>query len=141
MPKEEKPIKYVKDVEVQMGNRKIDGRNLKRKSVADDKALNITASGVDDNAITQAKMADNAVGKAEVKYETATLAFNESDTSKTATVTVNSIVIGFYVSAITGGPAFADLKLSISSTTLTGTRAVACGAGTAVTYTIILLKA
>ena len=140
MPKERESIKYIESKEIAMKEGRLDGRKLKRKSVEDDKAYNITAGDVGDNSITKIKMADDAIGKNELDFETATLVFGADDTSKTATITINSIVIGFYVSAVTGTPAFADLKLSISGTTLTGTRAAAPGTSNAITYTIILLK-
>jgi hypothetical protein len=101
---------------------------------------NKTSGSVPDNSVGQAQMKDDAIGKAELNYELATLAFGAADTSKTASITTASQIIGFYASVVTGAPASSDLLLEISGTTLTGTR-VAPGVGTAITYVVILLKA
>ena len=79
--------------------------------------------------------------QSDIGYEIATLAFGAADTEKTATVTAGSIVIGQYVSAMTGTPAASHCKLSIATTTLTGTLTAAPGTGNALTITVVLLKA
>ncbi len=100
----------------------------------------IPGSTVSDNSITNAKMADDAIKQAELDTEIVTLAFGSADTSKTASVTSGSIVIGVYDSVVTSTPATGELQLSISGTTLTGTRSAAPGGAAAITYTVILLK-
>lgn len=119
--------------------RRIDGRRVTRKTVGDDKAIGITAAGVQNNSITSAMLQSNVVSQAKLKYETATLVFGSADTSKTASVTTGDIILGFYVSAITSTPVASDIVLSISGTTLTGTR-IAPGGAAAITYIITLLK-
>lgn len=101
-----------------------------------------TMSG--DVTITNAGVAtigDAKVNKTKLSYETATLAFGETDTSKDATITSGSIIMGFYASAKTGTPSAKLLTLSISGTTLTGTLDAAPGTGNSITYTVVLLKA
>lgn len=111
--------------ELNVPEKNIEGRNLRRKSIASDKLL----SPVD--AAT--------IGKTELKYETATLVFGATDTVKTATITTGSIIFGWYASAYTT-PANSWLKLEISGTTLTGTLTVAPGTSNSLTITIILIK-
>ena len=77
----------------------------------------------------------------DIGYEVVTLQFGASDTSKTATVTSGSIILGYYVSAITGTPGAKLLTLSISGTTLTGTIDSNPGTGNSITYIVVLLKA
>lgn len=93
------------------------------------------------NTVNQAAMADSAVGNAEWKYEAVTLAFSSGDTSKTATVTSGSTIIAVYESVVTSTPAQGELQLSVSGTTLTGTRSASPGGAAAITYTVTLLKA
>ena len=81
------------------------------------------------------------VNQAKLSYETVTLAFGESDTTKDATITSGSIIMGYYASAKTGTPSAKLLTLSISGTTLTGTLDAAPGTGNSITYTVVLLKA
>jgi len=100
---------------------------------------NITATIAADS-ITSAMIASGAVKQSELAYEVAILAFASGDTSKTASVTAGSIVIGVYESTVTSTPATGELQLVISSTTLTGTRSAAPGGAAAITYTVILLK-
>ena len=97
---------------------------------------NMFSSGV----VDQAAIGAAAVGQSELKYETATLAFGSGDTSKTASVTSGSIIIGVYSSVVTSTPAYGELQLSISGTTLTGTRSATPGGAAAITYTVVLLK-
>jgi len=96
--------------------------------------ITITNTGV-------ATIGDAKVNKTKLSYETATLAFGETDTSKDATITSGSIIMGFYASAKTGTPSAKLLTLSISGTTLTGTLDAAPGTGNSITYTVVLLKA
>jgi hypothetical protein len=107
-----------------------DGREQARTSVDSDKLLN-----------PQGAISSGSITKTMLKYETATLIFSSADTVKTTSITSGSVIFGFYVSAISGAPAFADLLLSISGTTLTGTRATAPGGSATITYTIVLMKA
>lgn len=134
-----KEIGYVEDVEMREDSKKVDGRALTRKSVQDDKLRSVQS--ISDNTITNAMMTDDAIKQAELDYETATLAFGSGDTSKTASVTSGSIIIGAYSSSVTSTPAYGELQLSVSGTTLTGTRSAAPGGAAAITYTVILLKA
>jgi hypothetical protein len=118
-----------------------DGRGFARKIVGNDKLLN-PQGAIANNSITQAMMTNASIGQAQLRYETVQLAFGSGDTSKTASVTTGDIVIGVYMSTVTGNPASgaAFVQLSISGTTLTGTLAAAPGGATAVTYTVVLLK-
>ena len=100
----------------------------------------VPAGAIGADSITQAMIAAAAVGISEYKYETATLTFASGDTSKTATITSGSIVVGVYSSTVTSTPAYGELQLSISGTTLTGTRSASPGGAAAITYTVILLK-
>lgn len=133
------PIMFIEDAPDSPGASRIDGRLVKRKSVTDDKLQNI--SSIADNTITNAMMTNDAIKQAELDYETVTLAFDSGDTSKTASVTSGSIIIGFYTSSVTSTPATGELQLAISSTILTGTRSAAPGGASAITYTVVLLKA
>lgn len=138
-------IRYVPNAEVERPafEKRVDGRDLVRKTVGTEKlATTIGTADIASNAVTNIKMADDAIKQAELDTEIVTLAFGSGDTSKTATVTASSIVIGFYASTVTGNPASgaAFLQLSVSGTTLTGTLSAAPGGATAVTYTVILLK-
>jgi len=81
-----------------------------------------------------------AITSPKIAYETATLAFGASDTTKTATVTAGAVIFGYYVSAKTGTPGAKLLTLSIDGTTLTGTIDSAPGSGNGITYTVILIK-
>ena len=136
------PMKTVEPADPPIGARRSDGRDLGRRSVESDKVRDsgITTTEIAADAVTKAKMADDSVGTNELDYETVTLAFGSGDTSKTATVTSGSIVIGVYSSTVTGTPVYGELQLSISGTTLTGTRSAAPGGTAAITYTVILLK-
>lgn len=133
-------MKTVENAAYEPANQREDGRLIARKTVGDDKTYNITATNVAANSVTQAMMTSGSVGQSQWKYEVATLAFASGDTSKTASVTSGSIVIGCYSSSVTSTPAQGELQLSISSTTLTGARSAAPGGAAAQTYTIILLK-
>ena len=124
--------------ELKIPDKKFDGRNIARKSVADDKLVNV--SSIASNAITNAMMTDDSIKQAELDYETATLAFGSADTEKTATVTSGSIIIGVYSSVVTSTPTYGELKLAISGTTLTGTRSASPGGTASITYVVILLK-
>lgn len=103
---------------------------------ADVKASIVSPSNVPSSAIANA-----SVTQSKVSYETVTLAFGSTDTSKTAAVTSGDIIIGYYESVVTGAPATGELQLSISGPTLTGTRSASPGGTATITYTIILLKA
>lgn len=120
---------------------RFDGRETARKTVSTDKLSGLISSGdIAPLAVTQAKLASGAVGQAQFKYEAVTLAFGSGDTSKTASVTSGSIVLGVHASSVTSTPAYGELQLVVSSTTLTGTRSAAPGGAAAITYTVILLK-
>ena len=73
--------------------------------------------------------------------EFVSLIFNGTGTSQTGACTASSTIIGSYISGITGNPAVSFCKLSVASTTLTGTLTVAPGAGDAIEVTAGLLKA
>lgn len=135
---------------------RIDGRRNARKSIGGDKILSVPAGSVTtaeiadgavttpklaDNSVTNAKMADDAIKQAELDYEVVTLAFGSADTSKTAVVTSGSIIIGVYSSSVTSAPVYGELQLSISGTTLTGTRSASPSGTATITYTVILMKA
>jgi len=81
------------------------------------------------------------VNQTKLSYETVTLTFGATDTTKEATITSGSIIIGWYLSSVSGTPTYQIPVLSISGTTLTGTLASAPGTGNGLTYTVILLKA
>jgi len=115
---------------------KIDGRGLQRKSVGP-----TAISGVDTGTITKVMMTADSVGKNQLDYETASLAFGAADVSATATVTNGSVVLGWYVSAYAATPASGWLKLEVSGTTLTGTLTAAPGGAATLTVTVVLLKA
>lgn len=80
------------------------------------------------------------VGQAEMRIEVASLAFGSADVTKTASVTSGSIILGVYTSDVTSTPAYGELKLGVSGTTLTGTRSAAPGGTATITYTVRLLK-
>lgn len=137
-------LRYALTKKAGAGSADIKGRIVNPSSVAgaltinagDISAANMFAAGV----VDQTAIGANACGQSELKEEVVTLAFGSADTSKTATVTASSIVIGVYASTVTGNPASSFLQLSISGTTLTGTLSAAPGGATAVTYTVVLLK-
>lgn len=133
-------IKEVASAKRNLEDRRVDGRVITRKLVGNDKLLN-PQGAIANGSITQAQLANNSVGQAQFKSETATLAFGSGDTSKTATVTSGDIIIGVYSSSVTSTPAYGELQLSISGTTLTGTRSASPGGAAAITYTVTLLKA
>ncbi len=92
------------------------------------------------STVPSSVIADDSIKQAKLDTEIVTLAFASGDTSKTATVTTSSIVIGFYASTVTGNPASASLQLAVSGTTLTGTLSAAPSGSAAITYTVVLLK-
>lgn len=131
-------VPSIKDAPIQITPKRVDGRTLSRKSVEDDKVRNI--SSLEDNSITNAMMQDDTVKQAELDIEDASLSFGSGDTSDTATVTTNSIVIGWYVSNFANNPVASHLKLSISGTILTGTLSAAPGGTATLNITVKLLK-
>lgn len=101
----------------------------------------VTTDKIANSAVTTSKIANGAVSEGKLSYEVKTLTFDATDTEKTATITSGSVVIGYYVSAITGTPDTKHCKLSVSGTTLTGTLDAAPGTSNGITYTVVLLKA
>ncbi|MEM5785005.1 MAG: hypothetical protein QW469_00500 [Candidatus Aenigmatarchaeota archaeon] len=101
----------------------------------------INTAEIADGAVTTDKLADNAVSSGKLSYEVKTLNFGATDTEKTATITSGSVIVGCYVSGITGTPNTKHCKLSISETTLTGTLDVAPGTSNGIEYTVVLIKA
>lgn len=116
-----------------------DGRYLRRKTVGSDK-VTISTTSIQDGSVTTAKMADNAIKQAKLATEIVTLAFGSADTVKTAAVTTGSIILGVYSSTVTSTPAYGEIQLAISGTTLTGTRSASPGGTASITYVVILLK-
>lgn len=138
-------MNHVENASFTVPEKNIDGRKLNRKSVGGDKLISadtnsVSTASIQNNAVTQAKLASASVGQGQLRYETATLAFASGDTSKTASVTSGSIVIGVYSSVVTSTPAYGELQLGISGTTLTGTRSASPGGAAAITYVVTLLK-
>ena|SRR3990167_3697255 len=133
-----KSINYADDVEIREEPKKIAGSNLGRKTVGSDKIINV--SSVEDNSITKAMMADDAIGKVELDYEQVSITIAGTNTSGTATVTANSIPMGYFLSAFTT-PTASYVQLVVSGTTLTATLSTAPGAGNSITIQIVLLKA
>jgi len=88
-----------------------------------------------------ATIGEAKVNKTKLAYETVDLVFSGNDTVKQATITSGSIIIGWYLSSVSGTPTYQVPVLSISGTTLTGTLASAPGTNNNLTYTVILLKA
>ena len=136
------PIKTVEPADPPVGARREDARKFTRRSVESDKIRDagISSTEIATNAVTKVKVADDAVGINELDTEIVTLAFGSGDTSKTATVTSGSIILGVYSSTVTSTPAYGELQLSISGTTLTGTRSASPGGTAAITYSVVLLK-
>jgi len=108
---------------------------------ADIKGRIASSSSFPANSIPSSAIQAAAITKTKLSYEQVTLAFGSADTSKTATITSGSIIDSVYASVVTSTPAYGELQLSISGTTLTGTRSAAPGGAAAITYTITLLKA
>ena len=92
------------------------------------------------NSVGTNQLQSNAVTIGKLKYEIASLNFASGDTSKTATITSGSIIIGYYTSAFTSTPVYGELKLEISGTTLTGTRSASPGGSATINYAVILIK-
>ena len=90
--------------------------------------------------VDQTAIGANAVGDSELKDELVTLAFGSGDTTQNATITSGSVIAGIYSSTVTSTPAYGELQLSISGTTLTGTRSAAPGGAAAITYSVRLIK-
>lgn len=126
-------IGYVENKEPELLTDRQDGRRIRRKSVGDDKLSSGTI--VADNSITQAKMADNAIGQAELKYELVTVNIDAGQTSGTGTATSGSIIIGFRSA---GNVDQLVDNIAISGTTVTITLAAAATAQN--NFIVILLK-
>lgn len=78
------------------------------------------------------------IGKYYPGIQEVTLSFGATDTSLTAAVPEGSVILGQYVSSITGSPANVFLSLSISGTTLAGTVDAAPGTDNAIVYKVII---
>lgn len=133
--------------EVEAKPRRMDARSLNRRGVEDDKirsativaADSVTTAMLQNLAVTQAKIAADAVGQSELKSEQAQIVISGTSTSGTATVTSGAIPIGYFLSAFTT-PTASYVQLAVSGTTLTATLSTAPGAGNSVTIEVILLK-
>lgn len=73
--------------------------------------------------------------------ETVDLIFTGTGTGQTGAVTAGSTIIGQYVKGVTGAPEPSHCKLSVASTTLTGTLTVAPGAGDYIEVSAVLALA
>jgi len=93
------------------------------------------------SAVTAAKLGAAAVSAVSLNYEVATLVFGDTDVSKTAAVTLGNIIVGHYVSSVTGVPVGWPIQLVIASTTLTATASAAPGTETGYTLNVVMLKA
>jgi len=138
-------MKEVEDAALNFSNisPRIDGRILKRRSVGDDKVLNITnipansitTAMLQALAVTTAKIAAAAVTQSKLSYETASVTVSAGTASGTATVTSGSIILGFRPTG--NQDQFID-NISVSGTTLTVTLAANATADN--TFQVILLK-
>ena len=135
--KRESPFTFVEDESLLPSDARFDGRNLKRKSVGDDKTTGI--GDIADNTVTKTMMTDDAVGTAELDYETKSIVISDANTSGTATVTSGAVPVGYYLTSFTT-PVAAYVQLGVSGTTLTATVSTAPGAGNSVTIFVVLLK-
>jgi len=136
--KELTDLRYELKRKTGLGSADIKGRIGLGSALPDNSVATSTLQAL---AVTTAKIAAAAVTQSKLSYEQVTLAFGSGDTSKTASVTSGSIVIGVHSSTVTSTPAYGELQLQVSGTTLTGTRSAAPGGAAAITYTITLLKA
>ena len=136
------PLKYIESKEFEAESR-IDGRLLKRKSVGGDKTTgtsdiaddSITTAMIQNLAVTEGKLAANAVAQAKLKYEVVNVNVSAGQTQGTGTCTSGSIIIGFYPAG--NVDQFVD-SISVSGTTITVTLGAAATAQN--NFTIVLLK-
>lgn len=99
---------------------------------------NITGTIVttgDTGSVSTTMIADDAVDKDKLDYEVASVTVAATATSGTATVTANSVIIGYYP---TGNQDQLVDNIAISGTTLTVTLAAAATADN--TFNVVLLK-
>lgn len=142
-PRKKEEREDIEEAEQELKPKRVDGRTLGRKSVEDDKVRgissiadnSITAAMLQSNAVTNPKIADDAVKQSELDYETANVTVSAGSSSGTATVTSGSIVIGWRPTG--NQDQFID-NISVSGTTLTITLGANATADN--TFQVTLLK-
>ena len=136
-------MEYVKDVELDIGKGKIDGRNVIRKTIGDDKITStslvadgsITTAKLADSAVTNAKVGSAAITSGKISYEQISITISAGQSSGTGTATSGSIIIGWRPAG--NVDQFVD-NISLSGTTITITLAANATADNQ--FVVILLK-
>ena len=107
-------IKYIEDEKMEVEQRqRVDGRLVKRKSVGDDKLVNVSS------------IAANSVGEDELRYEEIAVNVAVGQTSGTGTCTSGSVIFGFRPA---GNVDQLVDNITLSGTTITITLAAAATA-------------
>ena len=120
-------IRYILSRKTGLGSADIKGRIVAIST--------IPTAAIDNNAVTNAKMADDAIKQAELDYEQASVTVSAGAASGTATVTSGSIIVGWRATG--NQDQFID-NMAVSGTTLTVTLAGNATADN--TFQVTLLK-
>lgn len=96
---------------------------------------NVPISGIPNDSITKALMADDSIGKNEWDYEQVSVTVSAGQSTGTATVTSGSIIVGFRFTG--NNDQFVD-NIAVSGTTLTITLAANATADN--TFQVTLIK-
>ena len=126
------PMTHIEPAKLEYEDR-VDGRNARRKTVGDDKLLNVASIAA--SSITQAMFNGAVVGQAQLKFEQVSVTVTAGNPSGTTSVTTGSLIIGYRP---TGNQDQLVDNISISGTTLTLTLAANATANNQ--FEITLLK-